>query len=155
MDSHLKLVAEARENAQREAFADGYEKGRTVGAEELRAKLQIDVDWSLAQELLDRLLFEEPDPVYAEDAVAQALQLAISWRKGRDMAFWTDVERYLHREHRSRMRKMREGELHQKEVLDFIEGLMMLPRLAARIEQKYHGAPDNGSSQFVEVNADA
>jgi hypothetical protein len=72
------------------------------------------------------------------------------------MRFWTDVEQYLHREHRARMRKMRDGQLEEKVVLDFIEGLMMLPRMAARVEQRYHGAKDEPSLQNqLEVNAHA
>jgi len=139
VDSHQLLVQEASSKARLDGYADGFLKGLTEGEKRLRESLQISADFSLAQELLDKLLFEEPVPIYTENAIDRALELAVSWRRGREMLFWVDVERYLHREYKARMRKMREGEIHQQELLTFIEGLSMLPRMAARVEEKYHG----------------
>ncbi len=140
MDSHQLLVRKAEEAARSDGYADGFAKGMAEGEKRVRGSLSIAVDFSVAQQVLDRLLFEEPEPVYTENAVGRALELSASWRRGRPMAFWVDVEKYLHREHQARMRKLREGEVHQKEILSFIEGLVALPELAAKIESKYHGA---------------
>jgi hypothetical protein len=142
------LVKETSQSARNEGFAEGYQKGLAEGQKHLRETLRIEVDFSLAQEVLDRLLFEEPPTTYVDDAQAKALEVAVSWRRGREMAFWLDVEQYLHKQHRMRMNKLRAGELHQKEVLDIIEGIASLPKIAARVEERYHGgrtaAPSRG-----------
>ena len=149
VDSHQLLVRRAEEAAQNDGFAKGYTQGLAEGEKQLRESLEIEVDFSVAQQVLDRLLFEEPEPVYTNNAVDRALKLAVSWRRGRDMAFWQDVEKFLHREHRARMRKMRDGETHQAEILTLIEGLMALPEIAARVEAKYHGARNAGPEHEV------
>ncbi len=153
MDSHLRLVAEAEEGVRKVAYPEGFADGRAAGKEELRAELQIQDDWSLPQEVIDRLMFGDEQVFYTDRAPEQALAQAASWRKGRETLFWRSVEDYCQRQYKVRMQKLRNDplELHQREVLGFIEGLMSLPDIAARIERKLHEGPDTAPPKIKVV----
>jgi len=137
-DSPLASLLSAE---RQRAFGEGFAAGSKAGKEELRGSLSVKADWSLAQEVLDRLMFEDvPQTQYAEDAVGQALALAESWRRGRVARFWLDIERYLVSHYQKRMKQLRMDQgaaPAHREVMSLIEGLLNLPVLAARVEKQY------------------
>lgn len=112
MDSHLRLVKEAREAALLEGYKNGYEAGTKHGREVAFDEVRIDPEWQPAVALINAV-YADPSSVIPPQHVLQAPEQvqarAASWRRMRESAAWVDVTTALAMDARRRLRDIVAG----------------------------------------------
>ena len=146
-------MATAVAEAEKTSFQEGYKAGLKQGAEDVLATHSVDGDWSLAQEVVEHLMFKDPARVqYGADARDKVDQLAESWRGMRNWLAWRDLSNYLHLEYKRRMQSLRidEGSATvNREIMTFVEAIMNIPVAAAKYQARMQ--PDGPQDAAVVI----
>lgn len=148
MDSHLRLVQEARQEAWAEGYKRGLSDGETQGREDALGEITIDPEWKPAVQLINAV-YTDPESVVPPQHVYQAPEQvqarAASWRQMRDSAAWGDVVMALTMDARRRLRDLVAG-----------DGEPDIHRAVIALEEQLLGLPDSViqyAEQLNEVDA--
>jgi hypothetical protein len=134
------LVAAAVAEANKNSYREGYKDGLAKGAKDALDQFTVVGNWSLAQEVVEHLLYADPArKQYGADARDSVDRLAESWRAMRTTEAWQDLANYLHLEYKRRMQSLRSDDgsaTVSREILTLIEAIMNIPVAAARYQEQ-------------------
>lgn len=139
------MVAEAKEAARKEAWAEAFKQGREQGKADLLAEVEIKTDYTPAMELINRFYHgeEEVPSQKVMNAPEQLAARAAAWRRFVDSKCWTDVRTALLVDSRRRMQELLQGrgdpEVH-RQLIKFNSELLGLPEAVIRTAERYEGA---------------